>query len=72
MHELTLIHTDLKHENILLVSSEYIRVPDSKVSSYNAVSSIACFLLSRRDFKYSSFLILRTMNADVLPLGNKI
>jgi serine/threonine protein kinase len=72
MHELTLIHTDLKPENILLVSSEYIRVPDYKVSSYNAVSSIACFLLSRRDFKYSSFLILRTMNADVLPLGNKI
>jgi serine/threonine protein kinase len=72
MHELTLIHTDLKPENILLVSSEYIKVPDYKVSSNNAVSSIACFLLSRRDLKYSSFLILRTMNADVLPLGDKI
>lgn len=31
MHDLRLIHTDLKPENVLLVSSEYIRVPGCKV-----------------------------------------
>ncbi|KAL6507966.1 CAAX prenyl protease 1 [Orobanche gracilis] len=30
MHDLHLIHTDLKPENVLLVSSEYIKVPDYK------------------------------------------
>ncbi|XP_042467744.1 serine/threonine-protein kinase AFC2-like isoform X1 [Zingiber officinale] len=33
MHDMRLIHTDLKPENILLVSPEYIKVPDSNVSS---------------------------------------
>ncbi|XP_074557393.1 serine/threonine-protein kinase AFC2-like [Curcuma longa] len=33
MHDMRLIHTDLKPENILLVSPEYIKLPDSKVSS---------------------------------------
>ncbi|KAJ3675302.1 hypothetical protein LUZ60_004344 [Juncus effusus] len=33
MHEMRLIHTDLKPENVLLVSAEYIKVPDYKVSS---------------------------------------
>ncbi|KAF5459964.1 hypothetical protein F2P56_019868 [Juglans regia] len=28
MHDLRLIHTDLKPENVLLVSSEYVKVPD--------------------------------------------
>ncbi|KAG2676005.1 hypothetical protein I3760_12G031900 [Carya illinoinensis] len=28
MHDLHLIHTDLKPENVLLVSSEYVKVPD--------------------------------------------
>ncbi|KAG8635852.1 serine/threonine-protein kinase AFC3 isoform X2 [Manihot esculenta] len=33
MHDLRLIHTDLKPENVLLVSSEYIRVPGCKRNS---------------------------------------
>ncbi|XP_050377816.1 serine/threonine-protein kinase AFC2 isoform X1 [Argentina anserina] len=33
MHDLSLIHTDLKPENVLLVSSDYIRVPDYNKSS---------------------------------------
>ncbi|GMY14971.1 serine/threonine-protein kinase AFC2 isoform X1 [Fagus crenata] len=30
MHDLHLIHTDLKPENVLLVSSDYVKVPDYK------------------------------------------
>ncbi|XP_052172980.1 serine/threonine-protein kinase AFC1 isoform X2 [Diospyros lotus] len=30
MHDLRLIHTDLKPENVLLVSAEYVKVPDYK------------------------------------------
>jgi serine/threonine protein kinase len=30
MHDLRLIHIDLKQENILLVSSDYVKVPDYK------------------------------------------
>ncbi|KAM3235426.1 hypothetical protein P3L10_015462 [Capsicum annuum] len=33
MHDLRLIHTDLKPENIFLTSPEYVKVPDYKVSS---------------------------------------
>ncbi|KAF6137207.1 hypothetical protein GIB67_030971 [Kingdonia uniflora] len=33
MHDLTLIHTDLKPENVLLVSSDYIKLPEYKVST---------------------------------------
>ncbi|CAN6802730.1 unnamed protein product [Brassica oleracea] len=33
MHDLRLIHTDLKPENVLLVSSEYIKIPDYKFLS---------------------------------------
>ncbi|KAJ7294770.1 hypothetical protein O6H91_14G023900 [Diphasiastrum complanatum] len=33
MHELSLIHTDIKPENILLVSSDYFKVPDYKKTS---------------------------------------
>ncbi|KAK9054550.1 hypothetical protein SSX86_025628 [Deinandra increscens subsp. villosa] len=33
MHDLRLIHTDLKPENVLLVSPEYVKVPDYKCSS---------------------------------------
>lgn len=33
MHDLRLIHTDLKPENVLLVSPEYLKVPDYKVLS---------------------------------------
>ncbi|XP_078173570.1 serine/threonine-protein kinase AFC1-like [Carex rostrata] len=33
LHDLRLIHTDLKPENGLLVSPEYIKVPDYKVTS---------------------------------------
>ncbi|XP_042382116.1 serine/threonine-protein kinase AFC2-like isoform X1 [Zingiber officinale] len=32
MHDMRLIHTDLKPENVLLVSPEYIQVPNFKVS----------------------------------------
>ncbi|PHT47926.1 hypothetical protein CQW23_12134 [Capsicum baccatum] len=32
MHDLRLIHTDLKPENIFLISPEYVKVPDYKVS----------------------------------------
>ncbi|XP_074294661.1 serine/threonine-protein kinase AFC2-like isoform X3 [Silene latifolia] len=32
MHELHLIHTDLKPENVLLVSPDYVKVPDYKGS----------------------------------------
>ncbi|KAJ4710983.1 Serine/threonine protein kinase [Melia azedarach] len=31
MHDLRLIHTDLKPENLLLVSPEYVKIPDYKV-----------------------------------------
>ncbi|KAJ0579737.1 putative dual-specificity kinase [Helianthus annuus] len=35
MHDLRLIHTDLKpEENILLVSPEYIKVPDYNVGTF--------------------------------------
>ncbi|KAF5476688.1 hypothetical protein F2P56_003402 [Juglans regia] len=30
MHDLSLIHTDLKPENVLLVSSDYVKVPDCR------------------------------------------
>ncbi|KAI4303820.1 hypothetical protein MLD38_039409 [Melastoma candidum] len=33
MHDLQLIHTDLKPENVLLVSPEYVKIPDYKGSS---------------------------------------
>ncbi|KAF8408333.1 hypothetical protein HHK36_007482 [Tetracentron sinense] len=33
MHDLRLIHTDMKPENILLVSSEYVKIPEYKVPS---------------------------------------
>ncbi|KAM1719572.1 hypothetical protein ACFX12_021362 [Malus domestica] len=33
MHDMGLIHTDLKPENVLFVSSEYIKVPDNKFTS---------------------------------------
>ncbi|KAL9266269.1 Serine/threonine-protein kinase AFC2-like protein [Drosera capensis] len=33
MHEMHLIHTDLKPENVLLVSPEYIKIPEYKGSS---------------------------------------
>ncbi|KAJ8431422.1 hypothetical protein Cgig2_004454 [Carnegiea gigantea] len=33
MHDLHLIHTDLKPENVLLVTSDYVKVPDYKGSS---------------------------------------
>ncbi|KAK7265616.1 hypothetical protein RJT34_33238 [Clitoria ternatea] len=33
MHDLRMIHTDLKPENVLLVSPEYVKVPDYKSSS---------------------------------------
>lgn len=31
MHDLHLIHTDLKPENVLLVTPDYVKVPDYKV-----------------------------------------
>lgn len=31
MHDLHLIHTDLKPENVLLVTSDYVKIPDYKV-----------------------------------------
>ncbi|GKC75428.1 serine/threonine-protein kinase AFC1 isoform X1, partial [Tanacetum coccineum] len=31
MHNLRLIHSDSKPENILLVSSEYVKVPDDEI-----------------------------------------
>ncbi|KAL7177573.1 hypothetical protein ACSBR2_030850 [Camellia fascicularis] len=34
MHDLRLIHTDLKPENIFLVSSEYVKVSDYKVLTH--------------------------------------
>ncbi|GAY47275.1 hypothetical protein WN943_013470 [Citrus x changshan-huyou] len=39
MHDLCMIHTDLKPENVLLVSSEYIKVPDYKSSSHTPKDS---------------------------------
>ncbi|ERN19140.1 serine/threonine-protein kinase AFC1 isoform X1 [Amborella trichopoda] len=36
MHELRLIHTDLKPENVLLVSPDYVKVPEYKYSSRTA------------------------------------
>lgn len=33
MHDLHLIHTDLKPENVLLVTSDYVKIPDYKGSS---------------------------------------
>uniref|UniRef100_A0A2P2MPD7 Serine/threonine-protein kinase AFC2 isoform X2 n=1 Tax=Rhizophora mucronata TaxID=61149 RepID=A0A2P2MPD7_RHIMU len=33
MHDLRLIHTDLKPENLLLVSPDYVKVPDYKNSA---------------------------------------
>jgi serine/threonine protein kinase len=35
MHDLCLIHTKLKAENILLVSSDYIKVPDYNDCRYS-------------------------------------
>ncbi|KAH9720507.1 serine/threonine-protein kinase AFC2 [Citrus sinensis] len=39
MHDLCMIHTDLKPENVLLVSSEYIKVPDYKSSLHTPKDS---------------------------------
>ncbi|KAJ0795072.1 putative dual-specificity kinase [Helianthus annuus] len=49
MHDLRLIHTDLKaEENILLVSPEYIKVPDYKGSSRSPKDSSYSKRIPRR------------------------
>jgi dual-specificity kinase len=42
MHDLHLIHTDLKPENVLLVSSDYVKVPDYK--DYKVLPGLILFL----------------------------
>eukprot|EP01018_Ginkgo_biloba_P011411 Gb_41363 [translate_table: standard] len=42
MHDLHLIHTDLKPENVLFVSSDYVKVPDYKNCSTNSLQDRTC------------------------------
>jgi dual-specificity kinase len=55
MHDMRLIHTDLKPENVLFVSSEYVKVPDYKVYL------LLCTFLS---FCFCSFLKEDVMQAN--------
>lgn len=55
MHDLCMIHTDLKPENVLLVSSEYIKVPDYKVLLWFSLLIFASILFHVPSFWHCSF-----------------
>ena len=55
MHDLHVIHTDLKLENILLVSLDYVKVSDYKVLLFLLASSIACPCIVKCTFVINSF-----------------